>query len=164
MFEEFTDNLFSLLENEKSLADLLLREPPYVALGISRELLDLAYESAYKVFIEKKGEEPCSSLFFVLSILDPENDRYFLALGMSYQLEKNFEMAVDAYETAALLALDHPVPYFYLGKCLYLLGDHTAAAMAFELAIEYAEENPQMEALLAEAKEAYRLLTERKDK
>ena len=77
---------------------------------------------------------------------------------MSSQMCGDFDLAVDAYEMAAICNLDNPIPYFYLAKCLFAMHDRHSAIQAFDLAVEYAGDSPEFAELKQQAITAQNLL------
>ena len=77
---------------------------------------------------------------------------------MAAQRSGEYEAAIDAYEMAAILDIDSPVPYFYLAKCLFAIHDRESSLQALDLAIEYAADREEFFDLKLQATEARKLL------
>lgn len=126
-------------------------------LGFSDVTMSKFYEAAYKLFEHKRYEDAACAFLF-LATLNPFNHDYWLGLGMASQLTHNYEAAIDAYELAAMIDTESPVPYFYLAKCLFAIHDRESALQALDLAIEAADERAEYAELKEQALEAKRLL------
>jgi len=126
-------------------------------MGFSDVTMAKFYAAAYKLF-EHHNYADAANAFLFLITLNSYNHEYWLGLGMSTQLLGNYEMAIDAYEMAAICKLDSPVPYFYLAKCLFAIHDRDSSLQALDLAIEYAGDDIQYSDLKNQAVVAKDLL------
>lgn len=108
-------------------------------MGFSNETMSKFYQAAYYLF-ENKRYQDAANAFLFLATLNPHTHDYWLGLGMSTQLCRDYESAIDAYELAALCDISSPVPYFYLAKCLFAIHDRESALQALDLAIETADD------------------------
>ena len=106
------------------------------------------------LFLKRAIFPNSSDIFLFLGTLNPFNHDYWLGLGMSLQRCQEYERAIDAYELASLANIESPVPYFYLGKCLFAIHDRENALQALELAIEMAEEQEEYAELKSQAEAA----------
>src|SRR5262245_30398818 len=101
------------LKDKKNLKQELLEgKRAQEILGFSNETMSKFYGAAYELFGQKRNEEAADAFLF-LATLNPQNPQYWLGLGMSTQLCHDYELAIDAYEQAALADISSPVPYFY---------------------------------------------------
>ncbi len=137
--------------------DLLTDKSPQEILDLSEEEMAKCYQIAYHLFEEKRYEEAVDAFFFLATLNSYRSD-YWLGLGMATQLLHDYEVAIDAYELAALCDLSSPVPYFYLAKCLFAIHDRENALQALDLAIETAGDSTEFAALKAQAEEAKTML------
>lgn len=96
--------------------------------------------------------------YLFLVTMNPHKADYWIGLGLSLQMSKEFDGATEAYEMAALCQENDPVPYFYLAKCLFALHEREATLQALELAIEYADGLPEYKELKEQALKAKQLL------
>lgn len=126
-------------------------------MGFSDETMAKFYRAAYRLFSNKHYAEAANAFLFLVT-LNPFNHDYWLGLGMSCQLCKEYEAAIDAYELAAYTKLASPVPYFYLAKCLFAIHDRESALQALDLAVEYGEGSDEYKELVKQAKAAKELL------
>lgn len=115
------------------------------------------YQAAY-VLLEHKRYEDAANAFLFLITLNPYHHDYWIGLGMASQLLQDFELAIDAYEMAAVCRVEDPTPYFYLAKCLFAIHDRSSALLALDLAIEYAGTNEKFKDLKKQAQQAKKIL------
>ncbi len=135
---------------------------PGEILGFSPETLAKFYRSAHHLLQERRYDE-ASKAFLFLVVVNPSNFDCWLGLGMSVQMLGDFEGGIDAYEMAAFLDVENPVSYFYLSKCFFAMHDRENAKQALEMAIEYADENPEYSALKHQAVVALGLIDQELD-
>lgn len=126
-------------------------------MGFSDDTMAKFYKAAYHLF-ENRHYTDAANAFLFLVTLNPHNHDYWLGLGMATQLYGDYESAIDAYEMAAVTDVESPVPYFYLAKCLFAIHDRESALQALDLALEYADENPDYFDLKQQAQAARKLL------
>ena len=158
--EEFklSQKVIELLNDKTLLKDLLLKgTPPQEILSFSDITMAKFYRSALSLFDSKKYLESQNAFLFLVS-LNGDNYDYWLGYGMSTQLSGDFEGAIDAYEMAAMLEIESPVPYFYLAKCLFAIHDRESSVQALEMAIEYATDKDEYSELKTQATSALELL------
>lgn len=117
------------------------------------------YGASYKLFEHQRFED-ASNAFLFLATLNPYNYDYWVGLGMSLQMLGDYELAIDAYEMAAICQVDNPVPYFYLAKCLFAIHDRESALQALDLAVEYSSEHAEYSEMLIQALKAKDLLNQ----
>lgn len=115
------------------------------------------YHSAYRLFDAKRYIDAANAFLFLVT-LNPHVHEYWLGLGMSVQMCKDYEAAIDAYEMAAMCELENPIPYFYLAKCLFAIHDRESTLQALDLAIEYAGDKDEFADLKRQARAAKDLL------
>ncbi len=149
-FKEFQNKL----RRKKALKkDLSEGKTAQEILGFSNETMARFYRAAYHLFEDKRFADAANAFLF-LTTLNPFNHDFWLGLGMATQLCKNFEIAIDAYEMAAICELDNPVSYFYLAKCLYAIHERENALHALDLALEYAQDKDEYAELKQQAQMA----------
>jgi len=130
---------------------------PQEILGFKDETMAKFYQAAYRLFEHKKYLDAANAFLFLVT-LNSHNHDYWLGLGMSTQLNGDYENAIDAYEMAAVTDVESPVPYFYLAKCLFAIHDRESALQALDLAIGYAQDKEQYAELIQQARAAKALL------
>ena len=160
ILEEFklSPKVIEVLNNKTLLRDFLLKgKAPQEILCFSDMTMAKFYRSALSLFDAKQHSEAQNAFLFLIS-LNIYNYDYWLGYGMSTQLCGDFESAIDAYEMAAMLEIESPVPYFYLAKCLFAIHDRESAVQALEMAIEYATDKDEYNELKLQATSALELL------
>ncbi|CDR33806.1 SycD/LcrH family type III secretion system chaperone [Criblamydia sequanensis] len=126
-------------------------------LEISPEMMSRFKSAAYRLFAGKRYAEATNAFLFLVT-LNPYNHDYWLGLGMSTQMCHEYESAIDAYEMAASLSHENPIPFFYLAKCLFSIHDRESALLAVDLALEYAGDLDEYKELREQAEQAKKLL------
>lgn len=125
--------------------------------GFSSSTMAKFYRAAYRLLVQRRYAD-AEDAFLFLTALNPLVHDYWLGFGMAAQLNRDFEVAIDAYELAAVREIDNPVPYLYLAKCLFALHERECALAALDLAIEYAGEREAYRELKDSATAARHLL------
>lgn len=115
------------------------------------------YQSAYTLLQHNRHQDAANAFLFLVT-LNPYQHDYWIGLGMASQLTQDYELAIDAYEMAAVCKIEDPTPYFYLAKCLFAIHDRSSALLAFDLAIEYAGTNEKFKDLKKQAQQAKKIL------
>lgn len=146
------------LKNKKKLKkDFENGKTPQEIVGYSNETMAKFYRAAYHLFENRHYQEAGDAFLFLIT-LNAYNHDYWLGLGMSSQMNGDFDLAVDAYEMAAICNIENPIPYFYLAKCLFSMHDRSSALQALDLAIEYASDQLEFAELKKQAIAAKALL------
>lgn len=126
-------------------------------LGIAESEMEELYQGAYLLFEHGKYLDAADAFLFLVT-MNPLKYPYWLGLGMSLQLNGEFEGAVSAYEMASMAKIHDPVPYFYLAKCLFALHERESTLQALELAIENCDDSEEYAELKNQAIKAKKLL------
>lgn len=110
---------------------------------------DAIYAIAYEFYSHGHYKE-ASSLFSHLVIQETKNVSYWMGLGASLQMQKEYLKALDAYTAAAILEVEErdPLPHFYAAQCLIVLKDVKSALQALESASTIASKDSKYEQLL----------------
>lgn len=155
---ELSDPIKKKLRNEEEfLEELFQTTSAYKVLGLSDNTLAECYRLGLLLLGDKKYEEALD-VFLFLVLLDSTQYDFWIGLGMMQQLCHRYEMAIDAYEVAAICDLLSPVPYFYLAKCLFAIHDRESSLEALNLAIETAGDQEEYHELKLQAQEAKKTL------
>lgn len=149
------ENITSIMQRlvkdkDQFIKELSLGSTPQEKMNLDIESMAKLYEAAYEIFASERYHDSVDAFLF-LTTLNPANHDYWLGLGMSLQLIHEYEVAIDAYEMAAICSLESPVPYFYLAKCFFAIHERDTALKALDLAIENASENEEYLQLLEQA-------------
>lgn len=137
--------------------ELAAGKSPQEILGFDDETMASFYGSAYQLFQKQKYVDAANAFLFLVT-LNAYNYEYWLGLGMSLQMCRDYESAIDAYEMAATCNIDSPISYFYLAKCLFAVHDRESALSALDLALEYSKEKEEFTDLRNQALAAKKLL------
>ncbi|MGZ3732390.1 MAG: SycD/LcrH family type III secretion system chaperone [Parachlamydiaceae bacterium] len=130
--------------------ELALGKIPQEILEIPEDTMLKFYKAACHLFENRHYADAADAFLFLVSLNAHSHD-YWIGLGMASQMCGDFEMAIDAYEIAAVYQIENPLPYFYLAKCLFAMHEKQSALQALEVAIEYAGNIPQYQELKAQA-------------
>ena len=150
------------LKNKKLLKkELAAGKTAQEILGFSDETMIKFYKAANRLFENRRFSDAANAFLFLVT-LNSYNHDYWLGLGMATQMCGDYDAAVDAYEMAAIINIESPIPYFYLAKCLFAMHDRESALQALELALEYANDMPEYEELKKQALAAQAILRKHK--
>ncbi len=127
-------------EENKSLQEIL---------QVNGGLLEDIYSLGYGYYNQGRYKE-ASSLFYMLSHIDPTSYKYLFGLASSLHQQGDYENAAYGYCNAVVLDPENPYPFFYLSDCCLKGGDPESAIEALDFVLE-----------IAEKKEGYRQLKER---
>lgn len=142
------------LRDSESLAKNLHNEiPAQDLLDYSDETIAQCYRLALLLLGEKRYEEAIDAFLFLV-VMNPHQYDFWIGLGMVQQLCHRYELAIDAYEVAAICDLLSPIPYFYLAKCLFAIHDRVSAMEALNLAIETSGDQEEFHELKLQAEKA----------
>lgn len=87
---------------------------------ISEDMYDSLYHQAYHYYQNGKYSQS-KSVFRFLSFFDLKNAKYWMGLGASDQMLKNYEAAIDSYKIALVLNESNPHVYFLIADCFIAL-------------------------------------------
>lgn len=119
-------------------------------LGYDEAQMEKFYGAAYDLFQEGRYQDAADGFVF-LTTLNPYVHNFWLGLGMSEQLNEEYESAIVAYGMATMTDMESPVPHYHTAKCHYLMGDTDTALSFLNLAIELAADREPYTALKADA-------------
>ncbi len=103
--------------------------PLKAAKGISDEELNAVYSLAYSYYSTGRYDEALK-LFKFLVMFDHMCQKFWIGLGSTHQMLKQYDEAIAAYAQAAIFDLDNPKPMYYAALCHYAKGDKVKAASA----------------------------------
>lgn len=153
-------NVIARLQDKKILAAAMNEgEQGQDIFGFSDDDMRVMYEKAYHYLEEQKISEGIDSFIF-LTTISPGHFEYWMGFGTALQLSHEYEKAIDAYEVAAICNMENPVPYIFLGKCLFAIHDRKSAYQAFELALLYAGDLEEFAEIRREAENALQHIKE----
>lgn len=131
--EQIAELTQDFLTNQKSFKDIQ---------GITDKEMEAIYSTAYNFYTHGKFDK-AKNIFLALTQLDNYKPKYWVGLGASRQMLKDFQPAIDAYGLATLLNPKDPKPLFYASGCFMKLNQTDMAIQALETAIEIAGNNPE---------------------
>lgn len=98
-----------------------------MALSLAEQ--DIIYGSGFGLY-EKGNYLEASELFTQLLLENPYDIRYWRGLAAARQMEKNYEMALNAWALVAILEDKDPLPHYHAAECLLSMGDKDEAQKA----------------------------------
>lgn len=107
--------------------------------GTSENKIQEIYALAYTLYGNKEYAE-ASHLFRLLILARPADVKYWKAFGACLQMLKEYEQAIDCYQTAQNLNRDRPDPYLnvYIADCYFTMQKPEAGLKALETALSLA--------------------------
>lgn len=96
------------------------------SLEVKLEALQMIYALGISNYEEHKYKEAADIFFFILQF-QPLSHTAWMMLGLSSQMNQNYEEAIKAHFQATLLNIELPHPFLYLAQCLHHENDHEAA-------------------------------------
>jgi secretion system chaperone SscA len=112
---------------------------------VTEELYCCAYH-----FYENGKYAEAVDFFKILTQMDSESVSYWVGLGASQQMLKNYNEALLAYSTALILNQKDPIVYLYAANCCFALKHIAEGLKALDVAESIAADKPEHEALLSE--------------
>ncbi|MBS4169030.1 SycD/LcrH family type III secretion system chaperone [Parachlamydia sp. AcF125] len=112
---------------------------------LSTEVLSCLYASAYEFYTHGKYET-AQHFFQMLTVLEPHSKKNWMGLGATLQVQKNYQLALEAYSFAALLDLNDPYISFHAAECFFFLDQiqhgFDALTAAEEIATQQKNDSP----------------------
>lgn len=102
-------------------------------LGLHQLCLEQIYEISNDLFLEKKYEQ-ASSVLFLLTLLNPFVQAYWVSLGVTKAHLGLYEKALVPFSIASLLNEKDPAPHIFACDCYFSLGDLESVAHELQLA------------------------------
>lgn len=133
-FEEFFRKI--LFENQL----------PRDALGMTDEMMEFIYGQGYKMYQSGQIKE-AAEVFKMLALLNINEAKYSIALGVCYVQQKNWDYAIRVFATAMFIDQYDPYPAMQMAECYLKLGDRYSALNMFTIAFERAVQNPLYETI-----------------
>lgn len=123
-------------------------------LGYSQETMDKFYAAARQLF-QKQEYRDSADAFIFLSTLNPYVPTYWLGLGMSQQLEGEYQASLLAYGMVMLTDPKNPVPHYHSAVCYKAIGEReVTVSTALDLAITLCGDLEEYQALKERAESA----------
>ncbi len=99
--------------------------------GFSSKDLELIYSLAYAQY-ENKEFKASNDLFQKLCVFNATNQKYWIGLGATFRMLKEFNMALVAWSMAAILNDSDPSVHFQAAICYFHLNQKKEALKALE--------------------------------
>ncbi len=106
-------------------------------LGFTLKTMDKFYSAAYNLFQRQQYEEAADAFVF-LTTLNPRIHTYWVGLGMSEQLNEEYDAALMAYSMAILTNVENPLPHYHSAACYHALQEKENAVASLEMALQHA--------------------------
>ena len=104
-------------------------EPLKIAKGIDDAQLNAVYSLAFSYYSTGRYDEALK-LFKFLVMFDHMSQKFWIGLGSTHQMLKNYDEAIKAYAQASIFDLENPKPMYYAAICYIAKGDKVSAASA----------------------------------
>lgn len=99
------------LQKELNLRTLMIKDSIN-----SKEAMSALYAIGFQLYENGKYREAID-VFRVLTVLDVSERKYWLGLGASFQMQKDYDCALQSYGYAALLNENDPYAHFHAAEC-----------------------------------------------
>lgn len=106
--------------------------------GVTDAAMEGIYAYAYRFYQQGKLKE-AESFFRFLFMYDFRCGEYPMGLAAVYQLQGEYQKAIEYYAIASSLAKDDLRPLFHSAQCYLCLGNHSIARRNFEVVLERAD-------------------------
>lgn len=131
--EEMERLMRDFMQNGKTLKDIK---------GLTAENMEAIYGVAYNAYSAGNLDQ-AHKVFQFLCYFDHLEHKYWMGLGATRQMLKDFSSAVDAYSFAGLLNINDPRAPFQAANCHIALGNRDAAVSGLTATIEFAGDKPE---------------------
>jgi type III secretion system low calcium response chaperone LcrH/SycD len=100
------------------------------------------YVVGYQLYENGKYREAVD-VFRVLTVLDQTERKYWMGLGASLHMQKEYDRALQCYGYAALLNENDPYAHFHAAECFLVQGKREEAYHVLEVAKSVALHNKE---------------------
>lgn len=144
------DQLEELTPEAKAAAKRLVIEPGLAKEesenfgGLAGDSLDTLHSFAYEFYQNGKYQQ-AASFFQVLTTLDMLCYDYWMGLGASQMMAREYHEALTAYSIASSLEADEAMPHFHAAECYQAMGDTPEALRLLEIAEDFCVDSKAME-------------------
>ena len=130
---------------------------------VSEDSVTALYEIAYELYKNGKltDAEHC---FVLLTLLQPENIKFWMGLGACYEMQREYNKALECYTALAMHNPSDPNVHWRAANCLYAKGDEARALTALRSAITVASENEEHAEMLPSLKNFEELWSQKLNK
>jgi len=131
--------------------------------GFSQEQMEAIYSVAYNFYQVGKYQD-ATQVFSWLGLFNPFVPKYWMGLGASLQMAKEFERALHAYAVAALTSEpEDPTPHLHAGECYLGTGNLEEALKAFQMAVDFGRDKEKYKKVYDKANALSQILKEKKE-
>ncbi len=110
--------------------------------GLSDAEIESVYALGYNYY--RSGNYADSEkIFHYLCLVDHLEIKYWIALGATEQMQKNYAGAVKAYAYASMLDLHDPRPQLHAAECFLAMKDKENAASSLCALLEFCPDTPE---------------------
>lgn len=110
--------------------------------NMSEESMEAIYSVAYNLYKGGKYDESLK-IFQFLCFYDHLNKKYFMGLGASQQMLKNYNGAIEIFTFVTVLDTEDPKPVIYLGDCYLAEGNNEKSMEYYVAAVKLAGEKDE---------------------
>lgn len=129
--EQIQDLVTAVIKGEMTLQEVK---------GFTDDQMEAIYSIGYNLYESGKYSDAVQ-VFTWLGIFNPFISKYWLGLGASLQMIKDFENALNAYAVAAITSEpEDPVPHLHAGECYVGMGNLEEARKAFQTAADFSKD------------------------
>lgn len=146
--ESFVDELSGFMASGATLRDLR---------GLTDANMEALYALAYSEY-NQANYDKALDLFRMLCNLDHLEHRFWLGLGATRQMQRDYQHAIEAYVMAMMLDIDQPIPPLHMAECQLAIGDRESAETSFEYAVHAAGDKPQFQTIKHQAEAKLEIL------
>ena len=100
---------------------------------LTEESMEVIYMAGYNQYNAGRYQD-AEKIFQLLSVLNHFENKYWMALGASREMQKKYEEALKAYTYLGLQDLHAPVAPFHAAKCFIAIGKVAEAESALRAA------------------------------
>lgn len=111
---EMDEGIAKLIENIENGSAIEKKE-------LSQDMIDSLYNYAYHFYKSSKYAE-AKSFFRFLTLININTAKYWMGLGASQQMLKDYDEAIASYKIAMVLNDQDPYVYFVIADCYILQG------------------------------------------
>ncbi|BDV01937.1 hypothetical protein TDMWS_20220 [Thermodesulfomicrobium sp. WS] len=127
--------------------------------GFSDEQMEAIYSVAYNLYQAGKYGDAVQ-VFSWLGMFNPFVSKYWLGLGASLQMAKDFEKALNAYAVASVTSSPKdPVPHLHAAECYLGMGNIGEAMKALQMAVDFSTGKPEHRKTFQKAQAFLEILT-----
>ncbi len=131
-------------EIDAYLQEFVLRKMPasetlQEAFDVSNVDMEILYAQGY-LYYDQNAFEDSTIIFQWLAILNPFTAKYWMGLGNSSLMLKDYEKALKCYAMGTVVDSDNPLPHYYAALCYQALKDPKEKQKAIDLALAKAED------------------------